>query len=100
MLDPVEERYACYVDGRVLTVVIRNGAGVTALSDFDTFSPDGNICVVVIHGASSVTDQLQKAIAEARDGDSILVYCPVSERHQAARRMLRIGQRNVAYAEA
>lgn len=91
LLALIDERYTCKVDGKILTVVIRRGAGIKALSDFDTFSAEGDIHVIKLGGTISAAQQLQKPFAEAKDGDSILIYCPVSKRHEAALHVLRTG---------
>ncbi|MEX3985329.1 hypothetical protein AB4Y45_41020 [Paraburkholderia sp. EG287A] len=88
ILDLIDERYTCGFNGKTFTVVIRRGVGVTALSDFDNFSPGVDVHVVVLGGTASVADQLRQTFSDAKNGDSILVYCQVGERHEAALRTL------------
>jgi hypothetical protein len=83
-----------------LTIVIRGGAGTTSLSDLSTFAADCNIHLIVLHSSTSVAQQLQKPFAEAEDGDLMLIYCQVSERHEAVLHMLGIRARSAASSSA
>jgi hypothetical protein len=85
-----EERYCCRVDGKTLQIVIRLGIGITKLSDLDCFPFDSGLHIIILDEMCGVRLQLADAFETADDGDTFLIYSPVSSSYEEALQALSV----------
>lgn len=95
IFDRSDERYESRLDHKTIQVVLRRGFGVTSLRDFDNIAPNSEVHVVIASTADSAK-RVRKALAEAFNGDTVLVYYCRAELRADVRRELRVGRPRLA----